>query len=167
MFGDDCCPAAKPGAWPESGPASQEPQPDALGDALAGQLAVNATPRTGGCAGVVFPFGAVADRLGLTVVFDAVGTGLPVARAMDIGVGAVVMTAIAGALSAVDAGFPQPTASPTIREAPVMMRAALRPPRFNPMPLLQLHPPRNQKRLVNETKEGWGFTPVSLDILRY
>jgi hypothetical protein len=29
-FGDDCCPAAKPGAWPEDGPAAQEPQPGAL-----------------------------------------------------------------------------------------------------------------------------------------
>ena len=48
-FADDCCPAAKPGAWPDDGPASHDPQPAALVDARAGQLAAIAIPGKSDC----------------------------------------------------------------------------------------------------------------------
>jgi hypothetical protein len=80
-FGDACCPVAKPGAWPEDAPASQEPQPDVLVDPLAGQLAVYAVPPVGACDGV-------CDAVGSVVGADVVGAGV---------VGAVPVADVTGA----------------------------------------------------------------------
>lgn len=127
--GKDCCPAAKPAACPEVGPASQDPQPDVLVDPSAGQLAVNAISGVA-CVGAWEE--AAPDRFE-RADFDVVGAGLPEARATAIGLGTAVMIAVAEELWLTDEGFPQPTAIPTMREAPVMMRVASRPPRFNRM----------------------------------
>ncbi len=81
-----------------------------------------------GCATRV---GAEADRV--PVGWVVVTLGLPEAEAVDIGVAVVVM-AVAGELSPVDAASRQPAAIPITREAPTITRIALRPPRSNRMP---------------------------------
>jgi hypothetical protein len=110
-FVDDCWPARKPGAWPEDGPAFQEPQPDALVDARAAQLAVNTARPAGARDGAgadlvragVAGSATRADLAGAGDVRAAVGrafgaplVGLPVVvavglvAAVDIGVAATV-----------------------------------------------------------------------------
>lgn len=137
--GDDCCPAAKPGAWPEDGPAFTEPQPGALVDPCSGQLSVVPAPDTVGAGAGVVGAGAVvaggaavgeADPVGWVFaaaglvadpvgwVFASVGvdtiTGeLPRVEAVADGVGAPLP---AGAAT------PQPAAIPmTTREAKALI----------------------------------------------
>ena len=186
--GDDCCPAAKPGACPEDAPAFHEPQPLALEDALAGQLAVNAPPDNAGAdvagaaagaedvgVGAAVWVGAAADgvadgwvvgdwvaggRVGLVLglPFVAVGAGLPEADTVDVGMLAVV-TAVVGELPAVVVTL-QPASVPTMRDAPITMRVALRRPPCNRTPItICLHPLglSQAERLVNASATGWRF----------
>jgi hypothetical protein len=145
-FGDDFCPAANPGAWPEEGPASHEPQPGALVDACSGQLAVNAVPAGGGGAGVgggatgavvagedgaAALDGATAGRvfLGLALArfewcFLAIGAEVPTVGAVRLGVVAKFGEVLPGA-----GAFPQPAAiamSGRRAKAPMTMRVILR-----------------------------------------
>lgn len=91
---DDCCPDRKPGAWPEFGPASQEPQPGALLDACDAQLAVNATPLGAVGAGVVGAGVVGAGVVGGRVVKVAVGVGVVGAGAGVVGFGCAVRVTV-------------------------------------------------------------------------
>jgi hypothetical protein len=159
-FGVDCWPAAKPGAWPDDSPASRAPQPDALVDACAAQLAENATVPSGACAGTVgSPAGAdgagmdggaavelvavgvavgevavgVADWCAVPrgLVFDGVGAGVPEAEVADADAAAVVAPKV-GALAPIDVVL-QPATTPMMSAAPMTVRLAVRPPHSNRM----------------------------------
>ena len=136
--GDDCCPAANPGAWPEDAPAFQDPQPLTLDDALPGQLSVNAPPANTGIDAV----GAAADA-------DCVGVGLAFATEgpvfVTLGILARIPVEIAtgepadwgevltvGEPLPVGAAAPQPAAAPMMTgrraEAPITLRVRSRMP---------------------------------------
>jgi hypothetical protein len=111
-FGDDCWPAAKPCACPEDAPASHEPQPGALVDACAAQLAVNAplpsVPCEGDCAGVA---GSDADAdaagvVGGAAAWVAVADPVPVGGAVGDWLFDGVIVAVGLVFDALGAGLP-------------------------------------------------------------
>jgi hypothetical protein len=109
-----------------------------------------------GVAGGWVAGGRVGLVLGLP--FVAVGAGLLEAGAVDVGMVAVV-TAVVGELPAVVVTL-QPASTPTMREAPITMRVALRRPPCNRTPItICLHPLglSQGERLVNGREDGWRF----------
>lgn len=93
-FGVDCVPAAKPGAWPDDGPASWDPQPDALLDACDAQVAENTTGPSGACeAGGAGTVGSPAEDVGAGMDGGASAELVAVGAA----VGEVVVVVLVGA----------------------------------------------------------------------
>jgi hypothetical protein len=87
-------------------------------------------------------------------VFDAVGAGLSDAEAADAGTAAIV-TAAGGELAPVDVTL-QPATTPTMREAPTIMRVALRQPPSDRSPDTICHVPlRSSRREATEPSGGW------------